>query len=527
VAATFVNFSSAAVASTSVAITAPASVQANDLHLVFFGLPNTTETVTTPSGWTLEEIQTNTTDSTPFTLRCYKSTTVTGSQTFTKSGSAQATVVRVAYRDAGAVESSVGSVSTSTSASHVLATATTTINDSLVVACSFEDSASTSKTHTMPGPWVERADYLGNVNRMGMVAVYDMVKATAGTQGGTITSTAADHYATISVVIPPGGPTLKTGSDSHTFTESKNFSVTLPGPAESFALSETALISESKTESDTFVLTELAEISVVASSIEDITLTETVSGDVAHTQIDDHVLTESTSILQVLAIDTADTSFVLSEQPVEITETQFPTDVITLSEEAALTGLREIEVADGFGLTEIASGNVEHDRVDNLLLTETPQAFVPFTRGDEFFLTEDPATVSASLNAVENIVGFTEPPSSISVDAQRTDTLTLAETQDFIIVVFTGDSFGLSEQLNSITGTIGASDTFTLLVEFGDNSLTELPNYLFGTIRTVNTLTSEIRTDNTLQSELVTANTMRADLSTESIAGEVSQPGMV
>src|SRR5690606_34357432 len=42
------------------------------------------------------------------------------------------------------------------------------------------------------------------LSRVGMLAVYDIVKSTPGTQGGTIVSSSGDYMATISVVLAGG-----------------------------------------------------------------------------------------------------------------------------------------------------------------------------------------------------------------------------------------------------------------------------------------------------------------------------------
>src|SRR5690606_34423373 len=66
------------------------------------------------------------------------------------------------------------------------------------------DSSGTPKTHSMTG-WTERSDYdTSGLNRVGMLAVYDIVKSTPGTQGGTIVSSSSDYMATISVVLAGG-----------------------------------------------------------------------------------------------------------------------------------------------------------------------------------------------------------------------------------------------------------------------------------------------------------------------------------
>src|SRR5690606_28410165 len=144
---------------------------------------------------------------------CYASSTAgSSSASFTISTSTTITAVRVAYRGGSGVESSVGSFDGSSTSNHALATATTTVADSTVVAAGYEDSGSSTKTHSMSDGWVERVDYVtGDLSRRGMIAVYDIVKSTPGTQGGTIVSSAADYMATISVVLagdttPPEPP---------------------------------------------------------------------------------------------------------------------------------------------------------------------------------------------------------------------------------------------------------------------------------------------------------------------------------
>ena len=305
---TFVGVSTAAAAATSVSVAAPAGVAAGDHQLVFLGVPSTSETVTPPSGWELVRTQQNTVDATPFTLRVYRITTAsaTAAAAFTKSGSAQATAVRLAYRGGGGVESSNGSTSTSTTASHALGSVTTTVADSLVVAATYEDSASSSKTHTMPSPWTERADFntLGGA-RVGMIAAYDMVKATPGAQGGTITSTAADHYATISVVLAgtsgPAAPTVDAGADAtitlgqtftRTATENDNGSAItargwtiISGPQSVGSSTATQGVSFTPTVAGTFVLRYSATNSV-GTSTDDMTLTVNPSAPVEIEPVD-------------------------------------------------------------------------------------------------------------------------------------------------------------------------------------------------------------------------------------------------
>src|SRR5690606_13175655 len=193
---------------------APSGAQAGDHQLVFIGAPGSSVSVTSvPSGWTLVREQPNTADATNFTLWCYASSTAgSSSATFGLSDSTTITAVRVAYRGGSGVESSVGSFDGSSTSNHALATATTTVADSTVVAAGYEDSGSSTKTHSMSDGWVERVDYVtGDLSRRGMIAVYDIVKSTPGTQGGTIVSSAADYMATISVVLagdttPPEPP---------------------------------------------------------------------------------------------------------------------------------------------------------------------------------------------------------------------------------------------------------------------------------------------------------------------------------
>lgn len=222
---TFVQLATGSAQSTTVAVAAPTGTVSGDHQVIWLGVPSTSITVTSvPAGWTLERTQQNTSDATPFTLRCYTSSTATGSASFTVSSSTTLTAVREAYRGGPGVESSVGSADSGSSTSHALATATTTVVDSLVVAAGYEDSSGTSKTHTLSG-WTERVDFAtSGLTRVGMIAAYDIVRATAGTQGGTIVSSAADLMATISVVLAASagathdrtGGTAGTGAGSGT-----------------------------------------------------------------------------------------------------------------------------------------------------------------------------------------------------------------------------------------------------------------------------------------------------------------------
>src|SRR5690606_21556262 len=81
-----------------ITLAAPSGLQTGDHQLTFVGGVNTRTTVSPPNGWSLVGAQPNTTSGPPFRLFCFRSTTATGSQSFSKGTSAPAVAAPVAYR---------------------------------------------------------------------------------------------------------------------------------------------------------------------------------------------------------------------------------------------------------------------------------------------------------------------------------------------------------------------------------------------------------------------------------------------
>lgn len=191
-------------ATSTITVAAPSGAQAGDHQLAFVVVFNTSTTVSAPSGWSLVGSQTNTTSGTPFRLFAFQSATSTGSASFGKGSSAPAVAVRVAYRGGPGV-AAVASRANGSTSSHELAAVTTTSTDSLVIGVLAEGTTSTALEHTAPSGWngAERVDYASNssIGRVGMLAVYDTVVATPGSQGGTISSSTSGHSATITIAL--------------------------------------------------------------------------------------------------------------------------------------------------------------------------------------------------------------------------------------------------------------------------------------------------------------------------------------
>lgn len=192
-------------ASTStITVAAPSGVQSGDHQLAFVAVFDDGATISAPTGWTAVGSQTNTSSGTPFVLWCFRSTTVTASQAFSKGTSAPAVATRVAYRGGGGFESFNGTANAGTS-SHSLASVTTTAADSIVLGVLAEGTTATTINHTIPAGWngFERLDYASSsgIGRVGMLAVYDTVRAAPGSQSGSIGGATSGHSATMTVVL--------------------------------------------------------------------------------------------------------------------------------------------------------------------------------------------------------------------------------------------------------------------------------------------------------------------------------------
>lgn len=208
-AAAFVASSSGTASATSVAVTAPAGLAGGDHQLVVLGVGTDAETLSAaPSGWTLLSNLANTTDT--FRTALYYSDSDTGTATFGKSGSAQGYAVRLAWRGGpgwatGSVVANAGTSSTSTPS---LQNVTTTSPDSLVIGvCHAETGAANVATHTPPAGWTERFDdTASNGTRRQAVAVFEITKATVGTQtGGTVTVSRSDFVNVFGIALNGAG----------------------------------------------------------------------------------------------------------------------------------------------------------------------------------------------------------------------------------------------------------------------------------------------------------------------------------
>jgi hypothetical protein len=212
---------SASAAATSVAVTAPAGVASGHHQLIFVGLHSSSETVTTPTGCTqVGSTITNSSDPTPFTLRVYHTSTVTGSITVSKSSTAAMVVGRVAYSGGGgtqATNTTASSSSSSASATITFGTATTNAADALVVTAAFESSTAGGGTPFTPGSGLtERIDTSPQVGGVYVsLNVVDIVKVAAGTQGGSVTANRSDYSISLSVVLTGAAvPTVGAGADA-------------------------------------------------------------------------------------------------------------------------------------------------------------------------------------------------------------------------------------------------------------------------------------------------------------------------
>ena len=200
---TFVGSNFVDISSSGFTVPAVSGVQADDFQIIIVGVGTSSETVTTPSGWTLAGSLTNSGGGDSFSMWVYVSTTVTGAQAFTKSGSRGSMAVRVAYRDHGdAQASSYSIVATGPSTSHAISARTVDANDSLVIGAVQTDST-VGMTFTPPSGWTERVDRF-NTNEDQAIIVAD-IAAAAGTVNGTFTSSGSDHALTFAMVLAPGG----------------------------------------------------------------------------------------------------------------------------------------------------------------------------------------------------------------------------------------------------------------------------------------------------------------------------------
>lgn len=221
-----------------ITVAAPSGMQAGDHRLVLLTVFNTGINVPTPNGWTLVGTQTNTSSGTPFKLWCFTTTSVTDAQAFSKGTSSPAVAVSIAYRGGSGVVAFAGQANASTT-SHALAPVTTTTPDSVVLGVLSEGTTSSAIGHTIPDGWngEERIDYASGsgIGRVGMIAVYDTVLTSPGTQGGTITSSTSGHSATVTLALSGVGggsgsdPTPPTGDVVDTDDELNWVAPSVPG----------------------------------------------------------------------------------------------------------------------------------------------------------------------------------------------------------------------------------------------------------------------------------------------------------
>src|SRR5690606_29027638 len=174
----------------------------------------------------------------PFKLWCFTTTSVTDAQAFSKGTSSPAVAVSIAYRGGSGVVAFAGQANASTT-SHALAPVTTTTPDSVVLGVLSEGTTSSAIGHTIPDGWngEERIDYASDsgIGRVGMIAVYDTVLTSPGTQGGTITSSTSGHSATVTLALSGvgggsgGDPTPPTGDVVDTDDELNWVAPSVPG----------------------------------------------------------------------------------------------------------------------------------------------------------------------------------------------------------------------------------------------------------------------------------------------------------
>lgn len=250
-AATYVGSASGGAAATTLTCAAPSGVVSGDHQLAIVCLEITGEAITAvPSGWTLIARVDNSLDSgDSMATALYRSTTATGSSSWTKNGARSGWVVRLAWRGGNGLNTGTAvSATRAASTSVALPTCTTTAVDSLVLGfVHVDDELGGTSTFTPPSGWTERFDssavYGGERHSVG---VFEIVRATAGAQTGTVTHSrsmrstvyaiALDGILSTQTVTSPSIPTAESfGAGSVTTGPVSATSGSIPS-AESFGL---------------------------------------------------------------------------------------------------------------------------------------------------------------------------------------------------------------------------------------------------------------------------------------------------
>jgi hypothetical protein len=220
----FVGVTENSNSATSLSVSAPAGLQAGDVQVAVVTVATSSETVTTPSGWTLRASEVNTaTDS--FRSYVFTSTSVTGSQTFTKSGTRSWQIVRAAYSGTGGFSSAAIVTSSTASTSHALPGGVSLDAGGLVVGgVAADGDPPAAQSFTAPSGFTERFDTRSSTE--GVVnTIADKEATTTGTQPGTFTSSASDQSIRWQVLLDPPAdtpapsntaPTVNAGADAST-----------------------------------------------------------------------------------------------------------------------------------------------------------------------------------------------------------------------------------------------------------------------------------------------------------------------
>ncbi len=204
-AASFVGKTSAANSSRSLSVPAPQGVAAGDVQLAVVAVSTGSETVSTPSGWTLVKSSTVTSGDT-FRAYVFSSTTATGATTFTKSGNRQWQVARLAYRGSAGIGPSAITISP-TGSSHALPKVSTSGTQDRVVGAVVTDGVQLSSA---PGSgWTERHDRSTGVGadpkEFESIGVVDRVVASPSAVTGSVSTSARQRSIAVSAVLRSSG----------------------------------------------------------------------------------------------------------------------------------------------------------------------------------------------------------------------------------------------------------------------------------------------------------------------------------
>lgn len=262
-----------------------------------------------------------------------------------------------------------------------------------------------------------------------------------------------------------------TASESGSLNDATPSIAVTTAASESFSLGETASILITSTRTDSNFFSEQPVSSQLVWNLADSsTLTEAHTEAVTTAAADSGTFTDSPGVVLQLTALTANDSLALTDSSVvDKTELRFPTETFTLSESAVSVQFADQQVTESFGLTETAT------------------VAVVTTASDSFGL--------------------------------------IIENKSITAVITTDEFATLNEFVTQLITSLVADDDFGIFIEDGQVDYKDIPEWIYATIGTANTLIVDVDTANHLQSVLDAPNTIRTNISTKFWYSDIETEG--